>query len=152
MNAANQNLSGGGGVDGVIHQAAGPELDAACKKIGHCATGEAVITPGFRSNADYIIHTVGPVYSGKPEDAKLLASCYLNSLDLAKENDIKQIVFPAISCGVYGYPVEKAVPIAVESCRTWLSANPDYPIRIFFIGITAKVWGEYFNYMKKHPY
>lgn len=116
VNAANTSLLGGGGVDGAIHRAAGPELLKACRAIGGCPTGAARITRGYYLPAKYIIHTVGPIYSGKPDDARLLADCYHNSLTLALENGVRTLAFPAISCGVYGYPVSDACKIAVKSC------------------------------------
>ena len=133
VNAANQSLLGGGGVDGAIHRAAGPELLEACKTIGGCPTGEARITKGYRLTAKYVIHTVGPVYSGKPEDAELLESCYRNSLTLAVENNVKSIAFPAISCGVYGYPIDDACKIAVDTAKRFIESDPSIEKVIFIL-------------------
>lgn len=118
VNAANESLLGGGGVDGAIHRAAGPALLDACRRIGGCPTGEARITPGFRLPARHVIHTVGPVwYGGDHGEAERLAACYRNSIALALEHGLATLAFPAISCGVYGYPPAAAVAIAVAECR-----------------------------------
>ncbi len=132
VNAANSSLRGGGGVDGAIHRAAGPELLEECKTIGGCPTGEAVITKGYKLPARHVIHTVGPVYSGKPQDAQLLAACYRNSLQLAVENGVRTIAFPAISCGVYGYPVQDAARIAVKTTAEFLESHPVIG-KVFFV-------------------
>ena len=125
VNAANSTLLGGGGVDGAIHRAAGPELRAHCATLAGCPTGEARITPGFRLPAKYIIHTVGPVWhGGRHGEAELLAACYRSSFALAGEHGVRSIAFPAISCGVYGYPKAEAAQIAVAQCRSAMAENP----------------------------
>jgi O-acetyl-ADP-ribose deacetylase (regulator of RNase III) len=148
VNAANTSLLGGGGVDGAIHRAAGPELLAECKTIGGCPTGEARITKGYNLPAKHVIHTVGPVYSGKPQDALLLTNCYKNSLRLAVENDFISIAFPAISCGVYGYPLEEACKIAVDTTCTVLKKNKT-PQKVIFILFSAEDKNVYDEYIQK---
>ena len=138
VNAANRSLLGGGGVDGAIHRAAGPELLAECRTLHGCRTGEAKITKGYRLKAKYIIHTVGPIYSGTAEDAAQLADCYRNSLDLAKEHDVHSIAFPAISTGVYGYPLEDATEIAVKTVAQWLEAHAYYAMQVIFCCFDAR--------------
>jgi O-acetyl-ADP-ribose deacetylase len=137
VNAANTTLLGGGGVDGAIHRAAGAELLAECRMLGGCAPGEAKITRGYRLPARYVIHTVGPIWrGGKHDEAKTLANCYRNSLQLAVENEIGTIAFPAISCGAYGYPVEEAAHIAFKTTRDFIAANHGIQ------KVILVVWGE----------
>jgi len=143
VNAANTTLLGGGGVDGAIHRAAGPELLAECRTLGGCQPGEAKITRGYELPARYIIHTVGPFWSGgKRGEPQTLANCYRNSLLLAVENRIKTIAFPAISCGAYGYPIREATRIAIETTREFL-ATDDKIDKVIFVVASDEILRAY---------
>lgn len=131
VNAANSSLLGGGGVDGAIHRAAGPELLAECRRLGGCLPGEAKVTPGYRLPAKWIIHTVGPVWTGAPHDDDLLAACYRNSLALARPLPARSIAFPAISTGAYRFPKDRAARLAITTVAEVLAAN-DFFERVVF--------------------
>ena len=148
VNAANPSLLGGGGVDGAIHRAAGPDLLAECRTIGGCPTGEARLTKGYRLPARYVIHTVGPVYRGRTQDSRLLAGCYTNSLALAMAHGIRTLAFPAISCGVYGYPIAAAGKIAVDICATFMDTH-DAPEKVIFMLFSASDLDIYTGYLSR---
>ena len=133
VNAANNSLLGGGGVDGAIHRAAGPELLAECRMLGGCETGNAKITRGYRLKARHVIHTVGPVYRGSPRDAELLASCYRRSLEIASAQHLKSVAFPSISTGAYGYPVNEAAPVALQAAIDYLKSHTEIELVRFVL-------------------
>ena len=143
VNAANTTLLGGGGVDGAIHRAAGPELLAECRTLGGCRPGEAKLTRGYRLPARFVIHTVGPIWTGgKRGEPQILANCYRNSLQLAVKNRIRTIAFPAISCGAYGYPIREAARIAVETTREFLAADAEID-KVTFVVASDEILGAY---------
>ena len=152
VNAANNSLLGGGGVDGAIHKAAGPGLLEECRTLGGCPTGSARITGGHKLPAQYVIHTVGPVYQGGHEDeADLLASCYHTSLELAIEHDCGTVAFPAISCGVYGYPVKEAAQIALTTVADFLRtySQPQRVVFVLFNKATLTAFTDVRNRLRK---
>ena len=146
VNAANPSLSAGAGVCGAIHHAAGPKLLEECLRLGACKTGEAKITQGYELPAKYVIHTVGPIWhGGKNHEAELLASCYRNSLNLAKQNNLKTIAFPAISCGIYGYPIELAAAIAIKIIKDFVKDN-DHFEKIILCCFSEEIYQSYFRH------
>lgn len=143
VNAANRTLLGGGGVDVAIHRAAGKELLAECRTLNGCETGQSKITKGYNLPAKYVIHTVGPVwYGGNKKEPELLKSCYTTALNLAKENNIKTIAFPAISCGVYHFPIDKACKIAYDTVNEFINKNDCFE-KVIFIDINDKIIDTY---------
>lgn len=146
VNAANKSLLGGGGVDGAIHRAAGSELLQECLSLGGCKAGEAKITKGYKLKAKWIIHTVGPIYHGEENDEIMLASCYKNSLNLARQYNIHSISFPSISTGAYRYPVYEAVKIAITAVNDWAENNTDYDIKVEFCCFDEETYCEYCNF------
>ena len=145
VNAANNSLLGGGGVDGAIHRAAGLELVEYNRRLGGCLTGEAKISPGFKLPAKYVISTVGPIWKdGNHDEDSLLANCYKNSLEMAVENEVKTIAFPSISTGVYHFPLERAVKIAVKEVKDFLVKNDDLQ-KVIFIAFDDETFGIYKN-------
>lgn len=149
VNAANSTLAGGGGVDGAINRAAGPELVKASRKLGPILAGEAVITDGFNLPAKYVIHTVGPVWrGGNSSERETLASCYKRSLELANNYKVDAIAFPAISCGVYGFPADEAARVAINAVREFCSENSRCPANIYLVCFDPAVKRAYERYWK----
>jgi len=143
VNAANTSLLGGGGVDGAIHRAAGPELLAECRSLGGCPTGEARITAGYGLSAKHVIHTVGPIWRGGDRgEPELLACCYRNSLALATKHELRNIAFPAISCGIYGYPIPDACQIALRETMAYLDTN-ELPESVTFVCFGREIYDAY---------
>ena len=149
VNAANKSLLGGGGVDGAIHKAAGPELKEEAKTLNGAETGEAKMTKGYKLPAKYVIHTVGPVYNdGTKGEDELLKSCYENSMDIAAKNDMKTMAFPAISTGVYGYPIEEATNIAIDTVKEKLKEHSDIE-KVYFVTFSDEDYNVYDNTLNK---
>ena len=132
VNTTNEDMVGYSGVDLAVHEGAGPELDVECSRLAPLGLGSAKITKGYKLPARYVIHTVGPIYGGRKEDAVDLHNCYWNSLEIAKKYDVHSIAFPAISTGVYGYPLLEAVIIAIRAVKDWLEQNQNYDMKVIF--------------------
>ena len=148
VNAANRSLLGGGGVDGAIHRAAGPQLLAECRTLGGCETGDAKITRGYNLKARHVIHTVGPIYHSAGKKApELLSSCYRRSLEVAGQNKLKSIAFPSISTGAYGYPLEEAAPIALKTVMDYVTDHPDIQ-RVRFVLFGRDAYQAYEKVLK----
>jgi O-acetyl-ADP-ribose deacetylase (regulator of RNase III) len=151
VNAANSSLLGGGGVDGAIHRAAGPELLAECRLLGGCETGQAKLTRGYRLPARFIIHTAGPVWNGgSHNEPELLASCYRSCFALAREHNLRTLAFPAISCGIYGYPIGRAVEIALRETLAELGSN-DSIEKVMFACFGDEVYSSYQRVVQEIP-
>lgn len=151
VNAANESLLGGGGVDGAIHRAAGPELLAECRGLGGCRTGNAKITSGYRLPAQHVIHTVGPVWDGGGDgEAELLRSCYERSLSLAEQASLQTIAFPCISTGVYSYPPDQACEIAITTVVSWMQTH-DLPAKVTFCCFSQEDQQRYLRYLNRMP-
>jgi O-acetyl-ADP-ribose deacetylase (regulator of RNase III) len=149
VNAANSSLLGGGGVDGAIHRAAGPDLLEECRNLGGCPTGEARITKGYRLGASFVIHTVGPIWQGGDQNEdELLARCYRNSLALASEHGLTSIAFPAISTGVYGFPRGRAAAIAVTEVTKYIENNPDFR-EVTFVCFDRETYATYNSIVRR---
>jgi O-acetyl-ADP-ribose deacetylase (regulator of RNase III) len=143
VNAANSHLIPGGGVDGAIHRAGGPDIEAEARRLGGCPTGQAVITTAGRLPARKVIHTVGPVYSGSPKDARLLASAYRSSLELAARHGLRSVAFPSLSTGVYGYPLGEAAPVALAAVKEVILANADAFDAVSFVLFGSEAFDAY---------
>lgn len=149
VNAANNSLLGGLGVDGAIHKAAGSQLLEECRQLHGCETGQAKITRGYNLPAKHVIHTVGPVYSGSEHDDELLRACYINSLNLAKKANLHSIAFPAISTGAYGFPRERAAKIAFQAVKVWLRQNSQYQMEVLMCAFDSKTSKLYQKELEK---
>jgi len=143
VNAANSRLAGGGGVDGAIHRAGGPDIMAECRELGGCPAGQAVITTAGRLRAEKVIHTVGPVYAGRPADAQVLASCYRSSLELAVKHGLRTVAFPSISTGAYGYPLDQAAPTALKAVKEAIEAHPHDLDEVRFVLFGEQAYAAY---------